>query len=86
MDLEMLLKFVVEQAYVLIPALWILGMFLKNTPKVQDWVIPWVLLVAGIVGAVALMGVTAEAALQGIIVTGVAVLGYNLYKQTTQRN
>ncbi len=86
MDLEMLLKFVVEQAYVLIPALWILGMFLKNTPKVQDWVIPWVLLVAGIAGAVALMGVTAEAVLQGIIVTGVAVLGYNLYKQTTQRN
>lgn len=31
-----IIKFVTEQALILIPVLYIIGMLLKNTPKIKD--------------------------------------------------
>lgn len=83
--MEDLLKYVIDEAIVLVPALWIIGSFLKMTPKVPDWTIPWGLLALGITGSIAIIGVTAEAIVQGILVSGVAVLGHQLIKQTTEK-
>lgn len=77
-----IMEFVVGEALVLVPALWVLGKFLKSTPYLPDWTIPWALLVAGIGGAVALIGPTPEAVIQGVLVTGAAVLVHQLAKQT----
>lgn len=81
-----IMKFVVEQALVLIPALWIIGAFLKNTPSVPDWVIPYVLLTLGIVGAVGIMGLSVQSIVQGVLVSGAAVLGHQLIKQAQSAN
>lgn len=80
-----ILTYIVEQALILVPALWIVGAFLKKTPNVPDWVIPWALLAAGVGGAIAIIGTTPEAVIQGILVTGVAVLGHQIVKQTTEQ-
>lgn len=81
-----LIKFVPEQLMILVAALYVVGMFLKNSPKVLDWTIPWVLLVVGVGGSIALQqGITALAVLQGIVSTGVAVLTNQLIKQTTEK-
>ncbi|SHI89697.1 Phage holin family Hol44, holin superfamily V [Clostridium amylolyticum] len=81
-----LIKFVPEQLMILVAALYVVGMFLKNSPKVLDWSIPWVLLVVGVGGSIALQqGVTALAVFQGIVSTGVAVLTNQLIKQTKNR-
>lgn len=79
-------KLIIEQALILIPALYIIGMFLKNTPPIKDWTIPYILLVLGILGAIALIGFNVQAIIQGILVTGVTVFGNQLIKQTSKRD
>ena len=79
------IDYIISEALIIIPVLWILGSFLKRTPKVQDWIIPWVLLFVGVVLAIGIIGFTVDAAVQGILVAGAAVLGHQLVKQTTER-
>lgn len=82
MDEINITKYVIEEALILIPALWILGKVLKATPRLPDWTIPWILVGLGIGGALGLIGTTPEAAIQGILVAGAAVLIHQLGKQT----
>jgi biotin transporter BioY len=79
------LSYIVEEALIVIPVLWVLGALLKRTPKVQDWVIVWVLLVIGIALTVYIMGLTPLAIMQGVLVAGAAVLGHQLLKQTIEK-
>lgn len=81
-----ILDYIIKEALIIIPVLWILGAFLKKTPKVEDWTIPWVLLVIGILLSVGIIGFTVDAAVQGVLVAGAAVLGHQLFKQTVNRN
>ena len=79
MDFE---KYLLKEMLILIPVLYIIGMILKTTPKVRDWLIPWILLVIGVVFAV-LVGMGAEMSIvdsivQGILVTGVTVFANQL--------
>jgi ABC-type multidrug transport system permease subunit len=85
MDFD-LITYLVEQAIILIPALYILGMIVKKIPNIPDWTIPIILLVPGVVGAGFLVGWTAQGIIQGILVTGAAVYGNQVYKQTTDRS
>ncbi|MFR4583895.1 phage holin family protein [Clostridium cadaveris] len=79
------MKFIPEQLMFLVAGLFVLGMFLKWTPKVQDWLIPWLLIVVGICCSVGLSGgFTVTAVLQGIICVGAAVLTNQLFKQTAE--
>ncbi|MGI2294189.1 phage holin family protein [Paenibacillus sp. GXUN7292] len=83
--MENFMDFIIEKALVLIPVLFILGAFLKKTPKLVDWIIPWVLLVVGVAGGIALVGDPLQGILQGVLVTGATVLGHQLIKQTVNR-
>ncbi|MEG0773513.1 phage holin family protein [Clostridium sp.] len=78
-------KFIMEQALILVPVLYVIGMFLKNTPVVKDWTIPYIILGCGILGAVAIMGLSAAAVIQGILVAGTTVFTNQLIKQTTSK-
>lgn len=84
MDIN-LLDYIKEQAFILIPVLYVLGLMLKSNKKIQDWVIPWILTICSILGAVLLMGLNINAVIQGILCVGVAVYGNQLVKQTTQK-
>jgi hypothetical protein len=79
------LEYIISEALIIIPVLWILGSFLKKTPKIGDWMIPWVLLAVGILAALGIIGFTVDAAIQGVLVAGAAVLGHQLLKQTQNR-
>lgn len=80
-----LVKFVPEQLLIVVAALYVIGIFLKNTSMVPDWIIPWALLVVGIIGAIGIQGLTVLAVIEGIICAGVAVLTNQLIKQTTEK-
>ncbi|WP_442882174.1 phage holin family protein [Clostridium sp.] len=80
-----IMDYIMEQALILIPVLYVLGIMLKQTSKIKDWTIPWILLIVGIAGAIALLGVNANAVIQGILATGAAVYANQLVKQTTQK-
>lgn len=75
------LDFILEHALILIPVLIILGMIFKKTEKIPDKWIPLILLGFGILGAFAILGFSADAAVQGVLVTGAAVYGDQVVKQ-----
>ena len=77
-------QYITQNALILIPVLYIIGMIVKNTEKVNDKYIPVVLLIAGIAGAVGIMGVNADAVVQGVLVTGATVYTNQLIKQSTK--
>lgn len=80
-----IVDFLIDEALILIPALMILGKIFKETPYVRDWMIPHMLLVIGIVMSIAMLGADVHAIVQGILVTGSAVLGHELIKQSLER-
>ncbi|TMW71687.1 phage holin family protein [Alteribacter natronophilus] len=77
-----LLQFVVDDALILIPVLMIFGKLLKQTPWLSDWVIPYILLAAGIILTGMLLGFSFSSFIQGVLVTGAAVFGHQLIRQT----
>lgn len=83
--MEFINEYIIEQALIIIPVLLILGAIIKATPNVKDWIIPYVLLVLGTGFTVALLGLNVDAVIQGVLVSGAAVFGHQLYAQAKNR-
>ncbi|RFB10182.1 hypothetical protein DZB84_23145 [Bacillus sp. HNG] len=79
-----LLQFSNENYYMLVPMLWVIGFFLKQTPTIPNWAITWILLGVSLVGGAFFFGFTAEAFFNGVIAAGVAVFGHQMVKQTAE--
>lgn len=73
--------FIVEQALILIPVLYIIGVFLKQSNAVKDEIIPLVLLSLGILCSNLLLGFGMQSTIQGVLVTGATVLTNQVFKQ-----
>ena len=80
-----IMDFIIKDAYILVPVLYVIGVFLKRTPKIPDWLIPWILMGLGMIGAFFLSGMQLGGILQGVLVAGVTVFANQLYKQTIYR-
>lgn len=79
-------QYMADKALIVVVVLLVIGYFLKRTPRVQDWMIPWVLTLAGIVLACGILqAVTVESVVQGILAAGIATLTHQLWKQTTDK-
>lgn len=82
---EMLMTYLVENCAIVVPVLWCIGAALKRTPKVADWLIPYLLGGAGIALCLAITlttgGSAVDGIMQGVITAGVAVYGNQLVKQ-----
>lgn len=76
-----IINYITENALILVPVLLIIGQIVKNIKVIPDKFIPLILLPFGVVGAMALGGWTVDGAIQGILVTGCAVYGNQIYKQ-----
>lgn len=79
------MSYVTEEILIVIPVLWIIGAILKTTPKIFDWVIPYVVLVVGILLSCMLIGFDVNGIIQGVLAAGTAVLGDQLVKQAKKR-
>lgn len=77
-------QYITQNSLILIPVLYILGMLIKNTERINDKYIPIILLIAGIAGAVGIMGISADSVVQGVLVTGATVYTNQLIKQNTK--
>ena len=75
------LEYITTNALILIPVLFFLGEIIKGIKVIDNKWIPLILLPIGIVGAMALGGWDADAAVQGVLVTGVTVYGDQIVKQ-----
>lgn len=77
-------SYLIDEALVLIPVLIILGQVVKGIEVIPNKYIPVILLFLGIGGAIALMDISADSVIQGILVAGAAVYGNQIYKQLTK--
>ena len=77
------ISFISENMVIVSAALWVLGVFLKGS-NVLDELIPWILVVIGLLISLWMNGINPDAAIQGVLVAGGAVLTDNLIKQTTK--
>ena len=80
-----IIKYITEQAIILVPVLYILGMILKSVEWFHDKYIPLVLLPIGILFSIWIMGFSADSFMQGILVTGAAVYVNQLIKQSVKK-
>lgn len=78
-------QYIAQNALILIPVLYILGIIIKGTEQISDKYIPIILLIIGILGAVGIMGISANSVVQGVLVTGAAVYTNQLIKQTNKK-
>ncbi|MGD2196234.1 phage holin family protein [Lysinibacillus fusiformis] len=83
--MEFLYEYIIEQALIVVPVLLVIGQVLKNTPKMQDWLIPYILLVFGVAFTIGVMGITMQSIVQGVLVSGAAVFSNQLYKQYSDK-
>lgn len=86
---EMLMTYLVENCAIVVPVLWCIGAALKRTPKVADWLIPYLLGGAGVALCLTIVlstgGSAVDGIMQGIITAGVAVYGNQLVKQAANK-
>lgn len=83
--MELINEYLLEEALMLIPMLIILGEIIKKTPNVKAWLIPYILLIVGVICSFLLLGFHVDAFVQGVLVSGTAVFGYELVKNAVER-
>lgn len=76
-----ILNYITDNALIIIPALLVIGKIIKGIDFIPDKFIPLILLPFGVIGSMALGGWTVDGAIQGVLVTGCAVYGNQIYKQ-----
>ncbi len=79
--MDNLISFIPEQLLILVAALYILGFGCKKYKQLDNKYIPVVLLILGVGFSVWMLGLNADAVLQGILCWGVAIGANQVYKQ-----
>lgn len=79
--MEMLKDYILDNALILIPAIYVIGAILKGTELIKDKYIPVILLPIGIALGMILVGFNVNGFIQGVLVVGVAVYANQLVKQ-----
>ena len=84
-----LMEFILENNVIIIAVVYVLGVFLKKLGFIKDKYIPFILLTISITftlltNDISTQAQIANAVMQGVIITGVAVLNNQLIKQSTK--
>ncbi|MRY42706.1 phage holin family protein [Clostridium beijerinckii] len=80
------INYIEEQALILIPVLYILGMIIKHAKIISNRYIPIILLVFGVIGGIDLIGLNLNAVVHGVLATGTAVYTNQLFKQSCKKD
>jgi membrane protein implicated in regulation of membrane protease activity len=73
-------EYIRPDAFILIPVLIILGIFLRQTPKIPVWSHVWIKIAFAVISCLLYYGFEIQSVVQGILVTGAAVFSRELYK------
>lgn len=83
--MEILKDYIVDNALILIPVLYVLGLILKGLEAIKDKYIPVILLPIGVILAMLIVGFNVNGFIQGVLVVGVSVYSNQLVKQLTKK-
>lgn len=75
-------SFIKPELLLVLTVCWVIGYILKQTPRVPNWSIIYLVTLAAIIAVCIILGLSADSVLQGILCGAVAVYGNQLLKQT----
>ena len=79
-------QYVEPEMLILVPALLFLGWMMKSTPNVPNWLIPYLNTAIAIAGGILLAESVTDGIIQGLLVSAMSTLTYNLYQQWKKRD
>lgn len=71
-------------AFILVPALYFFGLFLRQTPYIPAWIHVWIKLIFAVIACSLYYGLEIQSVVQGVLVTGAAVVSRDLIHNTTK--
>ena len=78
--MEIIAKYLLEEAFVMIPVLWIIAEAIKRGKRIEDHYIPYILIFISLAFTPWLLGgYTPQNFVQAILVCGGEMVGYQLY-------
>lgn len=79
---------IIKEGIAIAAGLYLIGVFLKKAAFIPDWLIPFILLVFGVLAAGFSIegGFTVSNILQGVYATGLSVLGNQAFKQICSKD
>lgn len=86
MEWNVIFNLIDPKLLIVVAVCWVVGVVVKQTPRIPDWAIVYIVTVVAVGFAIALLGFTAEVILQGILCGAFAVYGHQLVKQTKGRD
>lgn len=86
-ELYLLIKQYIEpEMLVLVPILLFFGWMMKTTPDLPNWVIPYINTILAIAGGIILAESITDGIIQGVLVSALSTLLYDLYQQWKKKN
>ncbi|CAH1054029.1 phage holin family protein [Paenibacillus pseudetheri] len=84
MEWNAVANFIKPELLMVVAVCWVIGYILKQTPKVPDWTIIYVVTLSAIILVVLTTGLNVDSVLQAILCSAVAVYSNQLVKQTAK--
>lgn len=78
-------SYIMDKALILIPFLWVLGYIIKQS-LINNKYIPLILLVIAVAISNAMLGLSVESTIQGVLVAGATILADQLPRQLGKDN
>lgn len=84
MEWKVIFELIDPRLLIVVAACWVIGYFLKKTPRVPDWSIVYIVLIIAVWLTIGLLGWSVESLIQGILAGTSAVYGHQAFKQTVE--
>lgn len=81
MEWKMIFELIDPRLIIVVAACWVLGYIFKQTPRVPDWSIVYIVLIIAVWLTIGLLGWSVESLIQGILAGAFAVFGHQAVKQ-----
>lgn len=81
MEWNAIFELIDPRLLIVVAACWVIGFVLKQTPRVPDWSIVYIVVLIAVGLSVGLIGWSVEAVIQGILAGAFAVFGHQVVKQ-----
>lgn len=85
MGWDAIFELINPRLFIVVAACWAFGYMLKQTPRIPDWTIVYIVTTAAVLLTIWLLGFGPEAIIQGILAGAFSVYGHQLIKQTRDR-
>ncbi|MFU1797044.1 phage holin family protein [Paenibacillus azoreducens] len=85
MDWDTIFELIDARLLVVVALCWVIGYALKQTPRVPDWTIVYIVTLVAVLITIWILGFGPEALIQGVLAGAFAVYGNQLIKQAAKK-